>query len=120
MVGKINLTAAISETPYSSICDPLPSNNNVRKMAHSLSIVPPFDTAGRLNAKPIQIPTSNGQSLASSSPSQGAALSFRNGHLNLNTFSPVNENGSFEFDRVLKRGKVSCKIKSRHVRLTLL
>ncbi|QKX58571.1 uncharacterized protein TRUGW13939_05696 [Talaromyces rugulosus] len=38
----------------------------------------------------------------------------RNGHLNLNTFSPVNEHGSFEFDRVFKRGKVFCKIRSRH------
>ncbi|CRG83997.1 hypothetical protein PISL3812_01345 [Talaromyces islandicus] len=38
----------------------------------------------------------------------------RNGHLNLNTFSPVNEYGSFEFDRVFKRGKVFCKIRSRH------
>jgi hypothetical protein len=47
-------------------------------------------------------------------PSQSSA-SFRTGHLNLNTFSPVNEHGSFEFDRVLKRGKVFGKIKSRHV-----
>ncbi|KAI9837245.1 MAG: hypothetical protein M1819_000319 [Sarea resinae] len=30
----------------------------------------------------------------------------RSGHLNLDTFSPVNQNGSFEFDRVLKSGKV--------------
>lgn len=47
-------------------------------------------------------------------PSQSSA-SFRTGHLNLDTFSPVNEYGSFEFDRVLKRGKVFGKIKSRHV-----
>ncbi|KAL8803323.1 MAG: hypothetical protein Q9200_006264 [Gallowayella weberi] len=30
----------------------------------------------------------------------------RSGHLNLDTFSPVNQNGSFEFDRVLKSGVV--------------
>lgn len=30
----------------------------------------------------------------------------RSGHLNLDTFSPVNQNGSFEFDRVLKSGEV--------------
>ncbi|KAL9035356.1 MAG: hypothetical protein Q9180_004907, partial [Flavoplaca navasiana] len=30
----------------------------------------------------------------------------RTGHLNLDTFSPVNQNGSFEFDRVLKSGEV--------------
>ncbi|KAM5473753.1 hypothetical protein MferCBS49748_000717 [Microsporum ferrugineum] len=32
----------------------------------------------------------------------------------LDTFSPVNENGSFEFDRVLKRGKVLRRSKSKH------
>jgi hypothetical protein len=30
----------------------------------------------------------------------------RNGHLSLGSFSPVNQNGSFEFDRVLKSGEV--------------
>ncbi|KAL8735992.1 MAG: hypothetical protein Q9166_000554 [cf. Caloplaca sp. 2 TL-2023] len=30
----------------------------------------------------------------------------RSGHLNLDTFSPVNQNGSFEFDRVLKSGEI--------------
>lgn len=39
----------------------------------------------------------------------------RNSHLNLNTFSPVNQNGSFEFDRVLKSGTVYRRIKSKHV-----
>ncbi|KAI9698677.1 MAG: hypothetical protein M1836_003787 [Candelina mexicana] len=29
----------------------------------------------------------------------------QNGHLSLDTFSPVNQNGSFEFDRVLKSGE---------------
>lgn len=36
----------------------------------------------------------------------------------LDAFSPVNENGSFEFDRVLKRGKVLRRSKSKHVRFT--
>ena len=39
--------------------------------------------------------------------------SFKSGHLNLDTFSPVNQNGSFEFDRVLKSGKVSRRMKSK-------
>ncbi|KAB8225303.1 hypothetical protein BDV33DRAFT_111212 [Aspergillus novoparasiticus] len=38
----------------------------------------------------------------------------RNGHVNLDTFSPVNENGSFEFDRVLKTGKVHRRVKHKH------
>ncbi|KAI1919426.1 hypothetical protein LOZ65_004421 [Ophidiomyces ophidiicola] len=34
--------------------------------------------------------------------------------LSPDTFSPVNENGSFEFDRVLKRGKVLRRSKNKH------
>lgn len=34
---------------------------------------------------------------------------------NLGPFSPVNENGSFEFDRVLKTGKVCRRVKHKHV-----
>ncbi|MCJ1478819.1 hypothetical protein MMC13_007503 [Lambiella insularis] len=36
----------------------------------------------------------------------GPGTNARNGHLNLDVFSPVNQNGSFEFDRVLKSGDV--------------
>lgn len=39
----------------------------------------------------------------------------RNGQVNLDTFSPVNENGSFEFDRVLKTGRVARRVKHKHV-----
>lgn len=39
----------------------------------------------------------------------------RNGHLNLDTFSPVNQNGSFEFDRVLKSGEVHKRTKNTKV-----
>lgn len=102
------------------ISDPL-APPGFRNMAQSLAIALPSDPAGNGNAKPIQIPRRDAQSsLTSSGPSQGAGLSLRTGHLNLDTFSPVNEHGSFEFDRVLKRGKVICKIKSRHVRVILL
>ncbi|KAL3423199.1 PH domain-containing protein [Phlyctema vagabunda] len=39
-------------------------------------------------------------------PPQSNASRVRNSHINNDTFSPVNENGSFEFDRVLKAGYV--------------
>jgi hypothetical protein len=39
--------------------------------------------------------------------------STRSGHLNLDTFSPVNKDGCFEFDRVLKSGKVHRRIKKK-------
>ncbi|KAL9044476.1 MAG: hypothetical protein Q9214_002389 [Letrouitia sp. 1 TL-2023] len=42
-------------------------------------------------------------------PSSAASLSVsgpRSGHLNLDTFSPVNQDGSFAFDRVLRSGEV--------------
>lgn len=44
-----------------------------------------------------------------------AAPPSRNGQVNLDTFSPVNENGSFEFDRVLKTGRVARRVKHKHV-----
>lgn len=51
------------------------------------------------------------------SPVQGRdqppAGTFKNGHLNLDTFSPVNQNGSFEFDRILKSGKVYRRVKKK-------
>ena len=39
----------------------------------------------------------------------------RNGHLSLDTFSPVNENGSFAFDRVLRSGEVNKRTKKTKV-----
>lgn len=35
-----------------------------------------------------------------------SGLGLRSGHLNLDNFSPVNQDGSFAFDRVLKSGEV--------------
>lgn len=35
-----------------------------------------------------------------------ADLGHRDGHVNLEAFSPVNPNGSYEYDRVLKSGEV--------------
>ena len=39
--------------------------------------------------------------------------SLKSGHLNLDTLSPVNKDGSFEFDRVLKSGEVHRRIKKK-------
>ncbi|EMR88063.1 putative ph domain-containing protein [Botrytis cinerea BcDW1] len=41
---------------------------------------------------------------ATALPQSASANRIRNSHLALDTFSPVNQNGSFEFDRVLKSG----------------
>jgi|SRR5579862_3676670 len=41
--------------------------------------------------------------------------SSRNIHLGLDTFSPVNQNGSFEFDRVLKCGTVQKRTRKTKV-----
>ncbi|KAL8698634.1 MAG: hypothetical protein Q9201_006457 [Fulgogasparrea decipioides] len=46
----------------------------------------------------LRLPTSINTSKPAAEP--------RSGHLNLDTFSPVNQNGSFEFDRVLKSGEL--------------
>ena len=60
------------------------------------------------NADPIPVPASRPK-VETATPLQ----SFKSGHLNLNTFSPVNQNGSFEFDRVLKSGRVNRRVKSK-------
>jgi hypothetical protein len=39
--------------------------------------------------------------------------SVKTGHLTLDTFSPVNKDGSFEFDRVLKSGNIHRRIKKK-------
>lgn len=46
--------------------------------------------------------------------SEGA---IRKAHLTLDTFSPVNQNGSFEFDRVIKSGQVLKRNKRTKVNL---
>jgi hypothetical protein len=47
--------------------------------------------------------------------SEGA---IRKAHLTLDTFSPVNQNGSFEFDRVIKSGEVLKRNKRTNVNTT--
>ncbi|KAL9105280.1 MAG: hypothetical protein Q9227_009519 [Pyrenula ochraceoflavens] len=39
--------------------------------------------------------------------------SYKSGHFNLDTFSPVNQHGSFDYDRVLKSGKVHRRVKRK-------
>lgn len=58
-------------------------------------------------AEPVQIPQpSNYEPPPASLSIPQPTSTRRSGHLNLDTFSPVNQNGSFEFDRVLKSGQV--------------
>jgi len=66
---------------------------------------------------PKPIPTLGGLSLQPSNnrTSYSTSPAFRSGHLNLDTFSPVNQNGSFEFDRVLKRGDVQKRVEKNRV-----
>ena len=66
-----------------------------------------------LSPKPQPLPSSNLSRAPDSNPTGPASLvvplehsKLRSGHLNLDTFSPVNHDGSFVFDRVLKNGKV--------------
>ena len=84
-------------------------------MAQSLSTSCPSLSEALSTAPAIQLPDGT---LQHSSVPHPAPPFFRNGHLghvNLDTFSPVNENGSFEFDRVLKTGKVLRRVKHKHV-----
>lgn len=62
------------------------------------------------SSKSVAIPVAVPDALARLRPPPS-----RNGQINVDTFSPVNENGSFEFDRVLKSGRVSRRVKHKHV-----
>lgn len=79
---------------------------------HSVLPRPSHSTEGQSNRSPaIQVPVP-----VSDHPSHlRPAPPSRNGQVNLDTFSPVNENGSFEFDRVLKTGRVARRVKHKHV-----
>ncbi|KAK2737563.1 hypothetical protein FQN57_007498 [Myotisia sp. PD_48] len=62
----------------------------------------------------IQPPTPTLKQSAIDDNKQTQKHDVRRSHIGLDSFSPVNENGSFEFDRVLKRGKVLRRSKSKH------
>lgn len=51
-------------------------------------------------------------------PQPESAIKIKNAHLAIDTFSPVNQNGSFEFDRVLKSGYVQKRTRRTKVRMT--
>ena len=59
-------------------------------------------------------PLSEGKTAMIKPPEPGPSSHFHNNG-NLDPFSPVNENGSFEFDRVLKTGRVCRRVKHKHV-----
>jgi hypothetical protein len=42
-----------------------------------------------------------------------SSASYKSGHRNLDVFSPVDQNGSFCFDRVIKSGRVSRRVKNK-------
>ncbi|KKK23590.1 PH domain protein [Aspergillus rambellii] len=78
------------------------------------TVTAPLALEGPAKTPAIQLPDGTIQHSSFLSPNQQSAA-FRNGHVNLDTFSPVNENGSFEFDRVLKSKKVCRRVKLKHV-----
>lgn len=59
----------------------------------------------------LQMPPASSISM----PAQPSVTKTLKGHLNLDTFSPVNQNGSFEFDRVLKSGYVQKRTRKTKV-----
>ena len=73
-------------------------------------VAQPFRDRTPPNPSPLPVPTlSLSQRRAPSQPPS----TIKNGHLTLDTFSPVNKNGSFEFDRVLRSGKVHRRVKKK-------
>jgi hypothetical protein len=70
-------------------------------------------------SQPRQIPNRSAAidipSLAPLTLPTAASSRTRNSYLNLDAFSPVNQNGSFEFDRVLKSGVVQKRTRKTKV-----
>lgn len=48
-------------------------------------------------------------------PLPSSIANVRSGQLHLDTFSPINQNGAFEFDRVIKSGEVSKRTRKTKV-----
>ena len=61
--------------------------------------------------RPLNAPLLSPGRIAAAQAAHSSA--YKAGHLNLDTFSPVDQNGSFCFDRVLKSGKVQRRIKKK-------
>ena len=73
--------------------------------------VVPLNPANLLSApkalpKPIETKQPTSLPAPASASLSNNPSSVRSGHLNLDTFSPVNQDGSFAFDRVLRSGEV--------------
>lgn len=75
--------------------------------------VPPEPRSIPYRTSPLQIKPPSTVAL----PLAGSAARIRNSHIALDTFSPVNQNGSFEFDRVLKSGYVQKRTRKTKVRV---
>ncbi|KAI9928255.1 hypothetical protein ASPWEDRAFT_170747 [Aspergillus wentii DTO 134E9] len=82
-------------------------------MDKTLTIPSPSAAEGHPQSPTIQLPDGTIEPPAYLQPIQPPSA-FRNGRINLDCFSPVNENGSFEFDRVIKTGKVDRRVKHKH------
>ena len=66
----------------------------------------PSNSRTLLSSEPRPIPQPIDTSSHAPVPTPRLTPGVRSGHLNLDSFSPVNQNGSFAFDRVLKSGEV--------------
>ncbi len=82
------------------MADVLPANQRTLLDSEPRAIPQPIDTR-----PPPAIPAT----------APKATPGMRSGHLSLDTFSPVNQNGSFAFDRVLRSGEVNKRTRKTKV-----
>lgn len=78
-------------------------------------------TAAASHSQPKPIPRPNKNSTAAQQPPTSIAIPSatpfqQHGRLALETLSPVNKNGSFEFDRIIKAGEVLKRTRKTKVR----
>ena len=98
---------------------PSPSaNHRLSPSQSAMSEIHPEPEEASAAAAPRQIPIRTRGTIDIPTPSlppPNSSGKMRNSHLNIDTFSPVNQNGSFEFDRVLKSGYVQKRTRKTKV-----
>jgi hypothetical protein len=92
---ETEITPSIQESSMAGTMENSQASTNHQQ--HAPSITTTFPTSSTLKSS-----MSTTMKLAT----EPGAETLRRSYLNMDTFSPVNEHGSFEFDRVLKTGAV--------------
>lgn len=100
VTSSLDKTSFWQSRCFTEMVDLVPTNQRTLVNSEPRSIPLPIDTR-----PPPAVPATASK----------ATHGMRSGHLSLDTFSPVNQNGSFAFDRVLRSGEVNKRTRKTKV-----